>query len=227
MADYGTIHFMSCSLCYSPSEFLLKADGREYHHCTACGLIFVPSRFFITSEKEIERYLEHENSLNNEGYVRMFQEKIDLIVDHCTNIQTVLDYGCGYEPVLKTLLERQGFQAEGYDPYFFPELKENSTYDLIISTETFEHLKLPGEELKKVASRVSPGGYCAVMTRFYPTQNGKLDKLGFLNWYYKRDPTHICFYGAKTFEWIAHYHNFDIILNNNKDFVIFQRNSSS
>lgn len=218
---------MSCPLCYSPSEFLVKAERREYHLCPSCRLIFVPSRFFITPEKEIERYLEHENSLENEGYVHMFQEKIDLITDYCPDVQTVLDYGCGYEPVLKTLLESQGYQAEGYDSYFFPELKAGSAYDLIVSTETFEHLKLPGEELKKIVPLLSPRGYCAVMTQFYPTQNGQLDKLGFLNWYYKRDPTHICFYGPKTFEWIAHHHNFDMIHNNGKDFVILRKNTSS
>ena len=218
---------MSCPLCYSPSEFLLKAEQREYHLCACCQLIYVPSRFFITPEKEIERYLEHENSIDNEGYVRMFQEKIDLITDHCPDVRTVLDYGCGYEPVLKTLLERQGYRADGYDPYFFPELKEDSDYDLIVSTETFEHLKRPGKELDTIVPLVSPRGYCAVMTQFYPTQNAQLDKLGFLNWYYKRDPTHICFYGPKTFEWIAHHHNFDMILNNGKDFVILQKNISS
>jgi len=218
---------MSCPLCYSPSEFLLKAEQREYQLCACCQLIYVPSRFFITPEKEIERYLEHENSIDNEGYVQMFQEKIDLIADYCPDVQTVLDYGCGYEPVLKTLLERQGYRAEGYDPYFFPEIKEGSDYDLIVSTETFEHLKRPGEELDTIAPLLSPRGYCAVMTQFYPTQNAQLDKLGFLNWYYKRDPTHICFYGPKTFEWIAHHHNFDMILNNGKDFVILQKNTSS
>lgn len=157
----------------------------------------------------------------------MFQQKINLIADYCPDVQTVLDYGCGYEPVLKTLLERSGYKTEGYDPYFFPELKEGSTYDLVISTETFEHLKQPGEELKKIIPMLSHRGYCAVMTQFYPTQNGQPNTRVFFDWYYKRDPTHICFYGPKTFEWIARHHNFDMILNNDKDFVILQRNSSS
>lgn len=218
---------MNCPLCHSLTEFIIKADQREYHLCTLCRLIFVPSRFFLTPEKEIERYLKHENSLENEGYVNMFQEKIDLIQDHCPDVRTVLDYGCGYEPVLKTLLERAGYEAEGYDPYFFPELKEDSAYDLVLSTETFEHLKLPGEEFNKIVRLLSPRGYCAVMTQFYPAQNGHPDLKGFFDWYYKRDPTHICFYGPKTFEWIAQHHDFDIILNNSKDFVIFQRNASS
>ncbi len=217
---------MSCPLCHSPSEFLIKADRREYHLCTLCRLIFVPFRFFLTPENEIERYLEHENSLENEGYVNMFQEKIDYMQDHCPNVQTVLDYGCGYEPVLKTLLERAGFKAEGYDPYFFPKLKEDSTYDLIVSTETFEHLKHPGEELNKIIHLLLPRGYLAVMTQFYPGKDGQPDSQKFFDWYYKRDPTHICFYGPKTFEWIARQHNFDMILNNSKDFVILQKKSS-
>ena len=218
---------MTCPLCHSPPEFLIKADRREYHLCPVCQLIFVPSRFFLTSEKEIERYLEHNNSLESEGYVNMFREKINIVQDHCAEIQSVLDYGCGYEPVLKTLLEREGYATDGYDPYFFPELKTGVTYDCIVSTETFEHLKLPGDEIQRMAALLAPRGYLAVMTQFYPTTDRSPDITGFLDWYYKRDPTHICFYGPKTFEWIARHHNFDIILDNDKDFVILQKSASS
>ncbi|NIQ04078.1 MAG: methyltransferase domain-containing protein, partial [Nitrospinaceae bacterium] len=214
-------------LCYSPSEFLIKVDRREYQLCTFCRLIFVPSRFFITPEKEIERYLEHENSLENEGYVQMFQEKIECIREYCPDVETVLDYGCGYEPVLKTLLERAGYQADGYDPYFFPDLKPDAGYDLVISTETFEHLKQPGVELSRILRLLNPRGWLGVMTQFYPTQNGLPDTPKFMHWYYRRDPTHICFYSAKTFEWIARHHNFDMIHNSGRDFVILRKNPSS
>ncbi len=68
---------MSCPLCYSPSEFLIKADQREYHLCASCRLIFVPSRFFITHEKEIERYLEHLNVASVIEAVLMFEVAVD------------------------------------------------------------------------------------------------------------------------------------------------------
>ena len=214
-------------MCHSPSELLTQADRREYHLCPTCRLIFVAPRFFIPENEEVERYLEHNNSLENEGYVKMFQKKIDDIKIHCPDIKTVLDYGCGYEPVLKQLLAREGYEAYGYDPHFFPELKTGAIYDCIVSTETFEHLKLPGDEIQRMADLLAPRGHLAVMTQFYPTTDRNPDTNGFLDWYYKRDPTHICFYGPKTFEWIARHHNFDIILDNDKDFVILQKSASS
>lgn len=218
---------MNCPLCHSTSPFWVEADQREYHLCPDCRLISAPPRFHLPPDQEVERYLEHENSLDNEGYVNMFQKKIDGIRDHCPDIKTILDFGCGYAPVLKTLLQRAGYKAEGYDPHFFPELKQGSVYDLVVSTETFEHLQHPGDELEKISGLLAPQGYLAVMTQFYPTANGQPDAPGFRKWYYQRDPTHICFYAPKTFEWIAHHHNFDIILNNSKDFVILQKNASS
>ena len=121
---------MKCPLCnYHLTILILKGDAREYWSCEKCCLVFVPPEFFISKKEEIKRYLEHDNTLDNEGYVRMFQEKINTINKICSGINTVLDYGCGYEPVLKTLLEREGYKTRGYDLNFFPnkELKKNMT----------------------------------------------------------------------------------------------------
>ena len=117
---------MICPLCGFPSSFLTSGENREYWLCSLCRAIFVPSPFHISRIEEVKRYLEHENSLENEGYVRMFQEKIALLQDH--EIKSALDYGCGYEPVLKSLLEQQGFQADVYDPNFFPEIHLDKQY---------------------------------------------------------------------------------------------------
>ena len=112
---------MKCPLCNCNfSIFQLKAEARDYWLCKICYLIFVPSKFFIPKEEEIKRYLEHENNLNNEGYVEMFTKKIDVIKKICLGTKTVMDYGCGYSQVLKELLEREGYQASAYDPNFFP-----------------------------------------------------------------------------------------------------------
>ncbi|NIT81976.1 MAG: class I SAM-dependent methyltransferase, partial [Nitrospinaceae bacterium] len=50
----------------------------------------------------------------------------------------------------------------------------HAAYDLVISTETFEHFHRPGDEVPRAVGRVAPGGYLAVMTRFPPRpQNGE------------------------------------------------------
>ena len=215
---------MKCPLCHHPSpSFHLQADLREYWLCPKCALVFVPPEFFISQEDEVNRYREHENNLDNVGYVKMFQEKINTVKKISPGVNTVLDYGCGYEPVLKTLLSREGYQADGYDSNFFPREESDKEYDLIISTETFEHFKEPRNELTRLVPRISNEGYLAVMTRFYPVKNNTLCPETFSKWYYKRDPTHVAFYCPKTFSWIADEFAMNICHNNENDFIIMQK----
>jgi len=214
---------MTCPLCRSRAGFLVSGEKRRYCRCSRCGLIFVPSEYFISKDEEKEHYLKHENSLDNEGYVRMFQEKIEVIKKACPGVRSVLDYGCGYAPVLKTLLTQEGYSVRGYDPFFFPETDLSAVFDLVISTETFEHFKEPGQEIARIVSLITPAGYLAVMTRFYPEENRlpHLDK--FSKWYYKRDPTHIAFYGRDTFDWIANAFGLQTVVNNETDFIVLKK----
>lgn len=211
-----------CPLCHGAARFFCSGDRREYWRCPRCGLIFVPPDFFLDREEEVERYLQHENSLDNSGYVKMFLEKIHIVRAVCANVHTVLDFGCGYEPVLQTLLSREGYAADGYDLNFFADRELRSSYDLIISAETFEHFKEPGKEIDAIVSMLPEKGYLAVMTRFYPDAESPAPQEQFGNWYYKRDPTHIAFYSSRAFAWIAKDNGLEIIYNNEKDFIILQ-----
>jgi len=217
---------MNCPLCNKTANFFLTGENRQYQLCDHCGLIFVPNKFHLNQKSEIERYREHENSLNNKGYVAMFMNKISLIKDHCPKIKTALDFGCGYEPVLKTLLEKEKIETEIYDPNFFPNFPTNKTFDLVISTETFEHFRNPMDDIKKAVNSVSPSGFLAVMTRFYPLEQNKPSKKSFSAWYYQRDPTHIAFYTSKTFEWLTKKFGLSIILDNGFDFALLKKSLS-
>ncbi len=214
---------MTCPLCESQSKLFLAGKIREYWLCSVCRLIFVPAKYFISQEDEVQHYLKHENSLENEGYVQMFNEKIQVVKNVCHGVQTVLDYGCGYEPVLKTLLTREGFTVSGYDPNFYPHTDANATFDLIISTETFEHFKTPGKEILNLLPSLKPEGYLAIMTKLVSKKEPSSTPESFGRWYYQRDPTHIAFYENDTFAWIARHHKMEIIFNNEKDFVVLQR----
>jgi len=213
----------SCPLCRAGTVFFLHRDRREYRRCPDCRLISVPPRFFLPREKEIERYLQHDNSLENPGYVKMFQDKIEIVKNVCPDARKALDYGCGYEPVLQTLLSRAGYEADGYDINFFPRAGLQPGYDLIISTETFEHFKEPGREIDRIVALLSPRSCLAVMTRFYPEEDGCVSREGFQNWYYPRDPTHVAFYSPGTFAWVAQDRGLKIVFANPKDFVILRR----
>ncbi len=214
---------MKCPLCYSIANLFTHDKFREFFHCHICHLIFVPPPFFLSKEEEIQRYLEHENSITNLGYVQMFQNKIQLLKLYCPKAQKILDFGCGYEPVLQELLIREGYDSEVYDIHFFPEIPKRIFFDIVISTETFEHFQNPEKELNLICSLLRPKSFCAIMTKFYPQKNEEPNIEQFNNWYYKRDPTHICFYSTQTFQWIANHLNMEIIYNNGQDFVILQK----
>jgi len=218
--------FMQCLLCHSDSEPFTESQGRSFHLCQVCQLIFVEPDCHLAEAEEKERYLEHENSIENQGYVKMFRDKIEIIQQHCFGIKSVLDYGCGYAPVLCTLLERDGFSARGYDSYFFPEWDDAAGYDLIVSTEAFEHFRNPLKELQRIKAALNSAGYLAVMTKWYPVKDNLPDAKAFRAWYYQRDPTHIVFYGPATFAWIADHLAMKRIYDNAFDFVIMRKTNT-
>jgi hypothetical protein len=44
---------------------------------------------------------------------------------------------------------------------------------------------------------LAPGGILGVMTMFHPGEGS------FADWWYRRDPTHVCFYNEATMRWIG------------------------
>ncbi len=212
----------NCILCNSSSVIPIESpkstrQARRFMRCPVCELIFVPDEYYLSPQDEAARYRLHENTLSNEGYVRMFLEKIALIHQYCPDAHIVLDYGCGPEPVLAHLLRREGFNCDFYDPYFFPVLPEGF-YDLVISTEVFEHFRDIRAELCRIRSLLNPGGFLAVMTSFHDTIKD------FGNWWYISDPTHVCFFSTCTFEWIEKEFGFSRVYTDRKNFMILAEN---
>lgn len=211
-----------CTLCNNSTFYLItfkndykKLSKRIYFNCNECDLIFVPEQFHLSPTDEEKRYSLHNNTLSNEGYVNMFREKIKLIQQYCPGISSVLDYGCGDKPVLVELLKQEAYDCDGYDLYFHPDFPVRS-YDLVISTEVFEHFRDIRNELMKIHSLLKQGGFLAVMTLLHgPVED-------FENWWYHSDPTHICFFSMKTFDWISKQFGFEIIYSNQKNFIILK-----
>lgn len=109
-----------------------------------------------------------------------------------------LDFGSGPGPTLSLMFEEIGHSMAIYD-YFYA--KDSSVlqgqYDFITATEVLEHLHDPGKELDRLWTLLKPDGYLGVMTRLVP------DREAFTRWYYKNDPTHVCFFSPPTFQWLA------------------------
>jgi hypothetical protein len=87
----------------------------------------------------------------------------------------------------------------------------------VTSTEVVEHFKSPYENWQQLTDLVSDDGVLGVMTQFYSQE------IKYQDWWYKNDPTHVCFYSQKTFEYIAKTFKFNIVYNDSKSVIIFKK----
>ncbi len=190
---------MKCPLCKSTNtHFFVKNTERTYQKCSDCELVFAPSRYFLNKSEEKSRYNLHENFIENIGYRNFLSQVISPIKQRLSKGALGLDYGSGPSPVLATLLEIEGYKMDFYDPYYADNQEVfNKKYDFITLTEVAEHFYYPAVEFKKILQLLKPNGYLVVMT--YRTDT----IADFKNWYYQKDPTHVCFYSNKSFEYIA------------------------
>jgi len=210
-----------CKLCLVSTGCIkdIKKD-LTYYRCSSCGFVSLDDRYVVTKTEEKKKYDQHNNSLANEGYVQMFEDFIELtVVPYLSTLQTALDFGSGPEPVLSVLLEHRGLEVDIYDLYYAPQkVYEAKKYDLITSTEVFEHLAKPLEVLKLLVEHLNDDGYIALMTKFPPKDDGD-----FLNWWYRRDPTHISFFTPQSFEIMAKKVGLKVIKTINNNIVIFKK----
>ena len=211
-----------CKLCNNDvSAFKDVKKELIYYRCSVCGFVFLDDKFMLNQAEEKKKYDQHNNSLENEGYVQMFEDFIEVAIEpYKENIHTALDFGSGPQPVLSKLLERRGFAVDIYDLYYAPtKVYEHKKYDLITSTEVFEHLSKPFEVLKILVQHCNDNGYIALMTKFPPK-----DDKEFLAWWYRRDPTHISFFTPKSFEIMAEKVGLSVVKIISDNIVVFQKN---
>ncbi len=206
-----------CRVCNLDAEVVINAkNGRFYHRCTNCDYIFLDEEFYLDAEDEKKHYDNHHNTLESVGYVKMFEKLIDEFVNPLKPIKNALDFGCGEGGVLATLLQRDGIECDKYDLYYFnDESYKSKKYDLILSTEVFEHLLNPLEILEELLLHLNKDGYLLFMTSFHPQ-----DDEAFLKWYYIQDTTHIGFFSVKTFEYLSHKFSLKMIKNNKKNILL-------
>lgn len=214
------VEILLCRVCQSSDLKILDLDER-YYYCRSCEAIFIDREEIVDSEEEKERYEGHDNTHQNEGYVNMFEDFLEEVIFPFTeNINSVLEFGCGPGPVLADLLKKEGYEVDIYDPYFYPKkVFKKFKYDLITSTEVFEHFSEPRKELELLTTHLTREGYLAVMTSFHPGPQE------FEDWWYKWDPTHIVFYNLSTFKRLAEDFNLEILYTDKEKYILFQKNS--
>lgn len=188
-----------CPLCGDvDAPHLLDDPPRVYHRCTTCDLVFVHPDAHPRPLDEVLRYMTHRNVRDDPGYLVFLRRLGDPVCTRVAEGQRGLDFGCGPVPVLAEWLSGQRRPTGAYDPLFHPDERLlHAPYDFVTCTEVVEHAHDPAAMFAQLARLVRPGGLLAVMTRFHR------DDTPFAQWWYRRDPTHVCFYSAATMQWIA------------------------
>ncbi len=148
----------------------------------------------------------------------MFEDFLDYFWNNIEP-KSVLDFGSGSKPVLCKLIEQRGAKVDYYDKFYQTnKVYKNKKYDLITSTEVFEHLENPKNILSLLARHLTPNGTIALMTLFHT--NNEDD---FLKWWYRRDPTHITFFTPKSITILAKKCGLKVLKHDRKRVIILTK----
>lgn len=190
-----------CPLCgggCAPARTELQ--GRPFHDCGQCGLLFVERVELPGAEDERARYATHRNDPADAGYRGFLDRLAAPLVERLAAGAEGLDYGSGPGPTLSMMLAERGFPTAIWDPFFAPDPGPlQRRWDFVTCSEVVEHLHRPIDDLSRIAELLRPGAWFGVMTGMVtPEVEASLS-----TWWYARDPTHVAFYRPRTMAWIA------------------------
>lgn len=193
---------MLCPLCQepSPSPVPFARGASDYFDCTACGFRFLDPAHRLSATDEQARYLHHENDPADEGYREYTVPLVAAIVASQGPESQGLDFGSGSDSAAYRMLGERGYASIArYDRFFRPDnsVLRPATYDFIYACEVVEHFHEPRAEFKRLRSMLRPGGLLALMTSLLTPE------VDFENWHYRRDPTHVGFFSARSLGKIA------------------------
>ena len=208
-----------CKICQQETEkFYDKRVKSDFFYCKACHYFFKDEASFLSSEAELALYNQHNNSLENKGYVQMLEEYIEFAIKPF-DVHTILEFGSGPTPVLSELLQQKSYSVDMYDKFYAPtKVYEGKVYDLISSTEVIEHIEGINELMQFFYKHLKKGGYLALMTQFHKDSIEE-----FVKWWYPCDRTHISFFNLHTFEVLAEKFHFRIVKCDNKKMIVLQK----
>ncbi len=189
----------ACPICDNGEKQAFFSDiERQYYRCSCCDLIFVPREYHLSESEERARYDSHNNDPNDLRYRNFFNQLLTPLLAILPGNSYGLDFGSGPGPTLSLMLEECGHKVDLYDKFYVQnEVVFENCYDFITATEVVEHLARPLKDLNLLAGILRKGGVLAIMTEIVSPQ------LDFTNWYYKNDPSHVCFFSEKTFVYLA------------------------
>ncbi len=188
-----------CPLCQSQSVAPYHQDkDAHYLSCSRCDLVFMDKAYHLSEKQEKLRYDQHQNNPDDRNYQAFLSQVFKPVKAQIKKGAKGLDFGSGPGPTLSLMFEKSGHQMDLFDKFYAnnPEVFQRH-YDFITATEVFEHLSDPGFELERLFATLKIGGVLAIMTQMITKE------VDFPTWYYKNDPTHICFFSKKTMRYLA------------------------
>ncbi|MBP2830567.1 class I SAM-dependent methyltransferase [Aquimarina sp. U1-2] len=206
-----------CTLCNTLTGVYIVTKKRTFFLCPECKGIIADPTHFLTPKEEKERYLLHQNDVNDPGYQNFVSPIIKEIRKDFNTNHAGLDFGSGSGPVVTSLLTKQGYTITAYDPFFDPNAPVLlRKYDYIVCCEVMEHFYNPNKEFSTLASLLVTGGKLYCKTVLYQNY------IDFSSWWYKNDPTHVFFYNRDTLIWIKNEFQFTA-LEIREDLIIFNK----
>ncbi|MBE8189532.1 MAG: class I SAM-dependent methyltransferase [Candidatus Thioglobus sp.] len=213
-----------CPLCFENQVQIYcqnnsKNDLKDYLHCQKCDLVFAEKAFHLSKSEEKARYDLHQNNSADLKYRQFLSQVFDPVIQLIPPNSKGLDFGSGPGPTLSEMFSQRGFSVDLFDKFYAnnPAIFANK-YDFITATEVAEHLAEPGFELGRLYEMLEVGGILALMTKML---NPNID---FKSWYYKDDPTHICFFSERTMRFLAKFWGAKVEFQNENVVLFFKQN---
>lgn len=214
----------SCPLCSSQGNefYRLEKKKRFFYSCSNCSLIFQSRETCLSEEDEKARYEQHENTLENAGYRQWLESFIQDAFLPWYKEGNILDFGSGPSPALTELLKEQSYPVFSYDPYFSPVWPADHPYHMFLVCEVLEHIKDPLKEFRKLYDQAAEDGILSLKTQFLPN----FERESFRGWWYKEDPTHICFYSPRSLKVLGELSGWNLIFHDQKSLAIYKKTTS-
>ncbi len=187
-------NYKLCPLC---GFIARKIKNDDYYKCFKCKSVFLDKKKYVSFYLEKERYLSHDNNVDDSRYRRFTSPIAKAVLDEQSKNSIGLDFGSGTGPVISEVLKENNYNIKQYDP-FFANNREllKKQYDYIVCCEVVEHFKDPKKDFKLLKNLLKKDGTLYIMTHIYKND------IHFKDWYYRQDPTHVFIYQKETFNYI-------------------------
>ncbi len=206
-----------CTICETPSPFLLKKDGYDLYQCPTCGLAFVhpqPKEDFLKDKVYSYESGYQSNKRGNftDKPKDIKTKRIFEILDDLEQEGNLLDVGCSSGEFMH-YAELQGFSAYGVELNrrtaevaqehglnvfngFLQDAKyENEFFDVIFLGDVIEHVTSPHDLLKECTRVLKRGGIIVISTPnldcFWSKMTFQLYRLFKIPWSSVTPPYHL------------------------------------